>query len=96
LLSAKLHKSWIADVQLLSAEAAKKQQEPHDGSSQASGLPQMLTASNDGSVSLWDLSKCCEGRPPRVAHADSLHTGHTPTMCHSKHTLASSGLQEHE
>lgn len=66
LLSAKLHKSWIADVQLL----------PADGLSlHAAALPTLLTASNDGSVRLWDLSKGCDGMPLELAQADDLHTG---------------------
>ncbi|KAL3150430.1 GATOR complex protein wdr59, variant 2 [Trebouxia sp. C0010 RCD-2024] len=66
LLSAKLHKSWIADVQLL----------PADGLSlHAAALPTLLTASNDGSVRLWDLSKGCEGMPLELAQTDDLHTG---------------------
>lgn len=69
LLSAKLHKSWIADVQLL----------PADGLSlHAAALPTLLTASNDGSVRLWDLSKGCDGMPLELAHADDLHTGTAP------------------
>lgn len=69
LLSAKLHKSWIADVQLL----------PADGLSlHAAALPTLLTASNDGSVRLWDLSKGCEGMPLELAQTDDLHTGTAP------------------
>ena len=79
LLSAKLHRSWIADVQLLPADRAATQQQL-DSDSYASSLPQLLTASNDGSVSLWDLSKCCGGRPLELAHTEALHTGHMPVI----------------
>ena len=73
LLSAKLHKSWIADVQLLPA-----QQFSLYCDSKAAALPRMLTASNDGTVRLWDLSKCCGGLPLELAQADDLHTGKPP------------------
>ncbi|KAL0034450.1 hypothetical protein WJX79_002846 [Trebouxia sp. C0005] len=75
LLSARLHKSWIADVQLLPAVPFGEQEEKMDHGSEVVRLPQLLTASNDGSVSLWDLSKCCDGRPLEAAHTDTLHTG---------------------
>ena len=81
LLSAKLHKSWIADVQLLPTEPAYEQQQQTSCDSQVSRLPQLLTASNDGSVSLWDLSKCCDGRPQQVAHTETLHTGWSCCTC---------------
>lgn len=70
LMSAKLHKSWIADVQMLPAE-----QFSLCGDSNAVAHPRMLTASSDGSVRLWDLSKCCGGVPLELAQADDLHTG---------------------
>ena len=69
LLSAKLHKSWIADVQLLPAEGHNLH---------AALLPTLLTASNDGTVRLWDLGKCCDGMPLELAQADDLHTGQAP------------------
>lgn len=48
-----------------------------DDSKQA---PMLLSASNDGTVALWDLSKCCkQGRhdvlPRQLAQTDALHTG---------------------
>ena len=73
LLSAKLHKSWIADVQLLPAEQFSLY-----GDSKAAALSRMLTASNDGSVRLWDLGKCCGALPLELAQADDLHTGKPP------------------
>ncbi|KAL0029914.1 hypothetical protein WJX77_007230 [Trebouxia sp. C0004] len=82
LLSAKLHKSWIADVQLLSAAPFGEQEEKTDYGSE---VVRLLTASNDGSVSLWDLSKCCDGRPLEAAHTDTLHTGGIWSMhCHGR------------
>lgn len=75
LLSAKLHKSWIADVQLLPAEHLSQ-----SGEGNAAALPRLLTASNEGSVRLWDLSKCCGGVPLELAQADDLHTGKPPAM----------------
>lgn len=86
LLSAKLHKSWIADVQLLPAAPFGEQEQKTDYGSELVRLPQLLTASNDGSVSLWDLSKCCDGRPLEAAHTDTLHTGWQPRpVCHAGH-----------
>ena len=101
LLSAKLHTSWIADVQLISTHAgfdsqacasetqdshtcATEVQGRHTGVAGASGsitaAPLLLSASNDGTVALWDLSRCCEqGRhdmlPRQLAQTDALHTG---------------------
>ena len=75
LLSAKLHKSWIADVQLLPTEDLSQSDEGN-----APALPRLLTASNEGSVRLWDLSKCCGGVPLELAQADDLHTGKPPAM----------------
>lgn len=46
----------------------------------AAALPSLLTASNEGSVRLWDLSKCCGGLPLELAQADDLHTGQPPAM----------------
>lgn len=74
LLSAKLHKSWIADVQLLPEQLSLS------GEGNAAALPRLLTASNEGSVRLWDLSKCCGGLPLELAQADDLHTGKPPAM----------------
>lgn len=81
LLSVKLHKSWIADVQLLPTGPAYEQQQQTSCDSQVTRLPHLLTASNDGSVSLWDLSKCCDGRPQEVAHTQTLHTGWSCCTC---------------
>lgn len=77
LLSAKLHNSWIADVQLVPAEhfTLHGDSNPH-----VAPLPRLLTASHDGSVRLWDLSKCCGGMPLQLAQADDLHTGKAPAM----------------
>lgn len=80
-MSAKLHKSWIADVQLLPAAQFY-------GGSNVLAHPRMLSASNDGSVRLWDLSKCCGGLPLELAQADDLHTGKP----HGTHAYSSAWL----
>lgn len=62
LLSAKVHKGWIADVQLCSGTDTGSH---------------MLTAGNDGVLALWDLSKVAsESRQPQcIAQTTSLHAG---------------------
>ena len=98
LLSTKLHTSWIADVQLISTRAgfdsqacASETQDSHTFATEVQGrqtgvagasAPLLLSASNDGTVALWDLSMCCEqGRhdmlPRQLAQTDALHTGDT-------------------
>lgn len=59
------------------AAGAMQKQSSRDGSRQA---PMLLSASNDGTVAVWDLSKGCEqGRhdllPRQVTQTDALHTG---------------------
>lgn len=83
LLSGKLHKGWVAEVQLLSgagllgAAAAAGAGDPGEA---AAGL-RLLTAGNDGAVCLWDLSRAAEagGRgglvPQCLERATSLHQG---------------------
>lgn len=89
LLSAKLHSSWIADVQLIPtlasvSEEANVGNAEQEGSIQAAKeAPLLLTASNDGTVALWDLSKGCEqGRhevlPQQLSVTDALHSGGKP------------------
>lgn len=105
LLSARLHGSWIADVQLIptstmhgshaiGAEVADGAHASvvHDGHADNYAaaikdnvqVPLLLSASNDGTVALWDLSKCCEQgrpdvRPRQLAQTDALHTGEDTT-----------------
>ena len=38
-------------------------------------VARLLTASNDGTVCLWDLGRCCNGKPLEVAQATNLHAG---------------------
>lgn len=88
LLSGKLHRGWVAEVQLmggagrLGAAGAADADSPGEAEAgaAAAGL-RLLTAGNDGAVSLWDLCKAAEaggrgGLVPRcVARATSLHQG---------------------
>ncbi|KAK9830394.1 hypothetical protein WJX72_011510 [[Myrmecia] bisecta] len=69
LLSTKLHKGWISDVQFATA------------GSRGGGPPLLLSASNDGSLAVWDLSKCTQqggqagGLPQHMSEATTLHSG---------------------
>lgn len=62
----------MAEVQLLPMDLSSLQD---NGDSHTASLPRLLTASNDGTVCLWDLSKYCGGRPLELVQADDLHTG---------------------
>lgn len=68
LLSHKLHKGWVSDVQLTSL---------HPSSSPPLLL---LTAGNDGAVRLWDLGRVAEaggnsGVPQQLTQTNDIHTG---------------------
>ena len=67
LMTAKLHAGWICDVQLLGAS---------DQCSQGSGLaPLLMTAANDATVAVWDISKAggLDCRPCKVLETSNLH-----------------------
>ncbi|PSC70328.1 WD repeat-containing 32 [Micractinium conductrix] len=81
LLSGKLHKGWIAEVQFLSAACGNASGSGGDGCGGGGGLLRLLTAGNDGTVGLWDLGRAAEagGRgglvPQCLARATDLHSG---------------------
>ncbi|KAK9809294.1 hypothetical protein WJX73_002021 [Symbiochloris irregularis] len=64
LLSGRLHRSWVSDVSLLPCASNLA---PHEA-------PGLFTASNDGSVALWDLNRTSGGQPVRIADA-GIHPG---------------------
>lgn len=71
LISSRLHKSWLSDVQLLPALAAS------DGAQDTwpTNLPWMLTACNDGTLALWDPSQVdSSGRFAQLACASDVHS----------------------
>lgn len=82
LLSGKLHRGWVAEVQLLSGAGLQgaSGSTSADSAGDAAGL-RLLTAGNDGVVCLWDLSRSAEagGRgglvPECLARAAGLHQG---------------------
>jgi WD40 repeat protein len=66
--SCQLHRSWISDAQLL--------QPFRTASPQAEGaaLPWLMTACNDGSLSLWDAGSCdADGAFSQLASSRSTH-----------------------
>lgn len=65
LRSSKLHKGWIANVQLLLGI----------GEQERSGMPMLLSASNDGSVCLWDLQKVSADGTPNCLSRSNPHAG---------------------
>jgi hypothetical protein len=73
LLSHKLHRGWVSDVQFASAAA---------DSSGGDRTPLLLTAGNDGVAALWDLGRVATeaggrgGAVPRcLARSEDLHSG---------------------
>lgn len=85
LLSARLHRGWIADVQFVRGGAAVAAAagdagggEGATGSLLGSSLL-LLTAGNDGTVCLWDAARsAAQGRgmqPQQLAKAEDLHSG---------------------
>lgn len=67
LITSRLHKSWIADVQLLPPVASSVQK--------ASDLPWLLTACNDGSITLWDPARVdAAGRFEELGSTCGAHT----------------------
>ena len=84
LLSHKLHKGWVSDVQFASAPAASTHGGGSGGSSGGGGgdVPLLLTAGNDGAVCLWDLGRSAGSGggkgglvPQCLARACHLHDG---------------------
>jgi WD40 repeat protein len=88
LMSSKLHKGWISDVQFVSSllSSSSSSQCAATTTTPMSGL---ITAGNDGVVSLWDLSQSTDnnnnnhnnnsGRtvlPQQVAESSIIHGGH--------------------
>lgn len=70
LVSAKLHKGWISDIQLCDGNS----------SSDNNGGVLLLSAGNDGAVCLWDISKTAavgarKEMPRCLARGDDLHRG---------------------
>ncbi|GMH39688.1 hypothetical protein BSKO_07586 [Bryopsis sp. KO-2023] len=57
LLSARLHRGWISQVQFIDKSAL------------------LISAGNDGVVSIWDTSKALDGMPREASTNDSLHSG---------------------
>ncbi|KAL4448255.1 hypothetical protein ABPG75_005474 [Micractinium tetrahymenae] len=84
LLSGKLHRGWVAEVQLLSGaglpDTAGAAAADSMAGAAAAGL-RLLTAGNDGAVCLWDVARAAEagGRggvvPQCLARSTSLHQG---------------------
>jgi len=70
LMSARLHKGWISDVQWVSKQLCNT---PSDTNTDQ--CPFLLTSSNDGSLAMWDISVKDEDTdmPKRVYFCDSLH-----------------------
>ena len=68
LVSARLHKKWISDVQLVMRQGDS---------------PLLLSASNDGTLAAWNLGQCMAtngkssewGRPLQLSEAALLHGG---------------------
>ena len=65
LLSGKLHRGWVSDVQFVSQSATGEASASGSGSASAGGLEGptpllLLTAGNDGQVCLWDLRRSAE------------------------------------
>ena len=83
LMRAKLHAGWICDVQLLGASGQ---------CTQGSGSgPLLMTAANDETVALWDISKAggLDCRPCKVLETCSLHDGEScfsNSFCMTKST----------
>ena len=88
LLSGKLHRGWISDVQLVGGADGAAATTPSSGSGGGGGSLLLLTAGNDGAACLWDLSRAAEagggGRgvgggagalPQCLARAAGLHAG---------------------
>lgn len=89
LLSMRLHRGWISDVQFVSraAEAGATGGEEEESSSWAQGAGAngfgsgllLLTAGNDGALCLWDVARTtAQGRgvqPQRLAKVEDLHSG---------------------
>ena len=89
LLSARLHRGWIADVQFVrgpGSTAAAAEEEDAAGSSGGEGgcsplgsTLLLLTAGNDGKLCLWDAARsAAQGRgmqPQQLAKREDLHAG---------------------
>ncbi|KAL4857638.1 Histone-binding protein [Chlorella vulgaris] len=78
LLSHKLHKGWVSDVQLTSLHPSSS----YSSTAAASSGPPLLllTAGNDGAARLWDLGRAAagggtSGAPQQLAQTNNLHTG---------------------
>eukprot|EP00890_Picochlorum_soloecismus_P002847 jgi/Picsp_1/3563/NSC_06400-R1_protein len=69
LMSERLHKGWISDVQWVSRQCSNLSNGTVDQ------CPYLLTSSNDGSLAMWDISVKDEdtNMPKRVYFSDSLH-----------------------
>ena len=68
LMSERLHKGWVSDVQWVSRECS-------NNGIDMEHCPFLLTSSNDGSLALWDISVKDENTnmPKRAYFSDSLH-----------------------
>lgn len=84
LLSARLHKGWIADVQFVrgAQHAQQGSAAPAAAESGGGGLGSsllLLTAGNDGTLCLWDAARsAAQGRsvqPQQLARCTDLHSG---------------------
>jgi hypothetical protein len=85
LLSERLHKGWVSDVQFLSSSSSSSSLggfsagSGGDDSGPAAGGALLLTAGNDGGVCVWDVAQCAsQGRrrvPRCLARGQELHRG---------------------
>ena len=88
LLSHKLHKGWVADVQLVGSSLPAAGDPASSGSSSGGDALLLLTAGNDGAVCLWDLGRAAQtgggarggGLVPQcLARSTDLHSGEPGT-----------------
>lgn len=82
LITSRLHKSWLADVQLLPALTTPADVAARDD------LPWMLSACNDGTLALWDPSRVdssgrfAEVASTRDAHSKGIFSMHMRPLAH--------------
>jgi len=85
LMSSKLHKGWISDVQFVSSSLSSSSSSQYAATT-ITPMSRLITAGNDGVVSLWDLGQSTAnknnnhnnnpGIPQQVAESSIIHGGH--------------------
>jgi len=78
LLSYKLHKGWISDVQLWQSTLSSSDSDRGGGCSEDNSHMFLFSSGNDGTVCLWDVTKTAttaSGLPQCLVRADDIHKG---------------------